>query len=524
MENEILSQRSQAKFCSEGFVYVFDRMSSDGNVKFWRCQERGRCKARLHSGEDGVVLKTINQHSHEASAAKVEVQKIITRIKRRVADTIEPTIQMHLKQLKVHFLNPKRLKRQKEKIGNPCGSPKSYKFGAISYPRSLFGIRSSTRVFENFLLADSGPGLNRILIFGRRQNLDVLHHSREWFADGTFKIAPLLFSQIYTVLATAHQGVHPIFYALLPNKQEVTYRRMFELVIELQPELNPDQGVHPIFYALLPNKQEVTYRRMFELVIELQPELNPESIACDFENAAISAMKHCFPRAEIRGCFFHLVQNMHKKLSHLGLMQRYRIEADFALAAKMVTALPFVPHQHLDEAIDMLANELPPELQPLLEWFEDTYVGRLNRRGNGRPPGMFPPQMWNMYERVLHDQNRTNNHAEAAHRRLQVELGVEHPTLWKLIESLRKVQKGRDLYYEQLVAGHAPPLKLRKYRDADSRILRIVRNYNTYNNIEFLRAIAHNYVGRGLPINILYICHRTLSNVTVEIVGSSIRI
>ncbi|KAB0799136.1 hypothetical protein PPYR_07016 [Photinus pyralis] len=466
MENEILSQRSQAKFCSEGFVYVFDRMSSDGNVKFWRCQERGRCKARLHSGEDGVVLKTINQHSHEASAAKVEVQKIITRIKRRAADTIEPTIQvmnectLDASQAAQGALPrsqalKKTVRRKRLEIRAAPPNPTNLEQLVIPEVYSAYEVRPG--FFENFLLADSGPGLNRILIFGRRQNLDVLHHSREWFADGTFKIAPLLFSQIYTVLATAHQGVHPIFYALLPNKQEVTYRRMFELVIELQPELNP------------------------------------ESIACDFENAAISAMKHCFPRAEIRGCFFHLVQNMHKKLSHLGLMQRYRIEADFALAAKMVTALPFVPHQHLDEAIDMLGNELPPELQPLLEWFEDTYVGRLNRRGNGRRPGMFPPQMWNMYERVLHDQNRTNNHAEAAHRRLQVELGVEHPTLWKLIESLRKVQKGRDLYYEQLVAGHAPPLKLRKYRDADSRILRIVRNYNTYNNIEFLRAIAHNY-------------------------------
>ncbi len=52
--------------------------------------------------------------------------------------------------------------------------------------------------------------------------------------------------------------------------------------------------------------------------------------------------------------------------------------------------------------------------------------------------------MWNVYDRVLNDQDRTNNHAEAAHRRVQTELGMDHPTIWKLIDGLQKVQKGRE--------------------------------------------------------------------------------
>ncbi|KAK9731894.1 hypothetical protein QE152_g13277 [Popillia japonica] len=64
--------------------------------------------------------------------------------------------------------------------------------------------------------------------------------------------------------------------------------------------------------------------------------------------------------------------------------------------------------------------------------------------------------MWNMYDRVLNLQDRTNNHAEAAHRRLQIELTIsaDHLTMWKFIECLRKIQAYSDLYYEQLVAGH----------------------------------------------------------------------
>ena len=79
-------------------------------------------------------------------------------------------------------------------------------------------------------------------------------------------------------------------------------------------------------------------------------------------------------------------------------------------------------------------------------------------------------ELWNLHERVVNNQPRTNNFAEAAHRRIQCELQMDHPTLWRFINSLRKVQKGRDVFFEQMVAGHAPPAKLRKYAAADERI------------------------------------------------------
>ncbi|KAK9701824.1 Zinc knuckle [Popillia japonica] len=89
--------------------------------------------------------------------------------------------------------------------------------------------------------------------------------------------------------------------------------------------------------------------------------------------------------------------------------------------------------------IHHVAEKSPDDVQPILDWFEDHYVGRLNRRGNGRRQPLFPHEMWNFYNRTLTQQDRTNNHAEAAHR-LQRELGMDHPTIWKLIDGLRKVQ------------------------------------------------------------------------------------
>ena len=61
-------------------------------------------------------------------------------------------------------------------------------------------------------------------------------------------------------------------------------------------------------------------------------------------------------------------------------------------------------------------------------------TGAPNPNGIGRQRPTFPRRMWNVHLRVLHDDDRTNNHAEAAHRCLQSALHMHHPTLWKLTD------------------------------------------------------------------------------------------
>ena len=233
---------------------------------------------------------------------------------------------------------------------------------------------------------------------------------------------------------------------------------------------------------------------MFEMVKSLVPNLRPQCIHCDFEQAAIGAMTECFPGVKIRGCFFHLAQSMHRHITAVGATSQYNNDPDFALKAKMILALAFVPHHDLDIYTEALSDFLPEELLPILDWFEYNYIGIYNRRSRRRRPRLFPHDMWSNYETTLNDSDRTNNHAEAAHRRIAFELGANHPTIWKFIETLMKLQKGRDVYMEQLISGCPPPLKLKKYRNADERIKKIVLEYNGERDaLEYLRGIAHNY-------------------------------
>lgn len=80
---------------------------------------------------------------------------------------------------------------------------------------------------------------------------------------------------------------------------------------------------------------------------------------------------------------------------------------------------------------------------------------RLNRNREG----LFPQQLWNNYNRVLNDLPRSNNVVEAWHRRFHSVVCCDHPTIWRLINSL----KSEEAYYrrriEQLLAGADQPRK-----------------------------------------------------------------
>ena len=87
---------------------------------------------------------------------------------------------------------------------------------------------------QNFFLQyDSGAEENRILIFGTEESKRVLELSENWQADGTFKVTPPIFAQVYSIHASRHGDLVPAFYCLLPNKAQETYERLFRAVRQL---------------------------------------------------------------------------------------------------------------------------------------------------------------------------------------------------------------------------------------------------------------------------------------------------
>lgn len=465
----ILSKRDRVKLAHEGYMYCFVALSADGTKKFWRCDKRvsDECPARLHtSSATDEVITILNSHTHGSDVADVQASVLKTSIKRRAQETAEiPSVILNemyqgtalavMGKLGTKDASRKMIQRKRKTVGAAPPLPASRE--CISIPDLYKIYKSAPGQNEGFLLHDSGEGdANRILIFGKESHINWSHQMKKLYVDGTFTLAPLLFSQVYVVMA--------------------------------------EKGgfVFPVIYALLPNKTQDTYRRMLDAVKTLWPNLNPTSVSTDFELAALNAINATFPRAQMFGCLFHLAKNMKKKLASEGLMEMYNMDPEFALSARMIISLAFVPPESLENAFEELSNEIPDALQPVLNWFEDTYIGRRIRQGHRA--AIYPNAIWTVYQRTLDGLDRTNNHAEAAHRRLQAEFGMDHPSLWKFIDGIRIVQSGRDKCYEEFVRGDAPAVKRAKYVRRDQRILHIVQDFGNRTILEYVRGLAHNFL------------------------------
>jgi len=93
---------------------------------------------------------------------------------------------------------------------------------------------------------------------------------------------------------------------------------------------------------------------------------------------------------------------------------------------------------------------------------------------------------------VFNSQDRTNNHSEAVNRRLNVEMGECHPSIWVFINCLRIIRFGHDYFYSQLAAGKSPHKKFKKIADLDRRILKIVQQYVSRDYFSYLKSIVYN--------------------------------
>ena len=53
--------------------------------------------------------------------------------------------------------------------------------------------------FADIVVFDSGPGDNRLDLISCHELVDGLARASMWLADGTFKVVPSVFFQLYTI-------------------------------------------------------------------------------------------------------------------------------------------------------------------------------------------------------------------------------------------------------------------------------------------------------------------------------------
>ncbi|CAF3280865.1 unnamed protein product [Rotaria socialis] len=169
---------------------------------------------------------------------------------------------------------------------------------------------------DAFLQFHSGPGDHRLIIFSSPEQLKILEETEEILIDGTFKITPVIFTQLYTM-----HGV---------------YRNC----------------VFPLVFALLSDKQQQTYQRLINELHRLCPSWNPKSVMVDFEKGAINAFQGTSNTLSISGSFFHLQKSIQRKLQDLGLKTNYENDSKFAYDVNKIAALAFLQPGDVNQGFD----------------------------------------------------------------------------------------------------------------------------------------------------------------------------
>ncbi|CAF3806026.1 unnamed protein product [Rotaria socialis] len=339
------TEKNKPLLICKGFAYTIDKTTNDKT--YWKCEHvrKFKCKGRIHTNcTHTTLLHEDDNHNHP------DFPKI----------------------------------------------PHDKTFNLI--PDKLTTKRNSL-----FLQFDSGPGNDRIIIFASAEQLQLLESDEQLLVDGTFKVTPSIFYQLYVM--------------------RMVYRN----------------AVLPVVFALLPNKTQETYRRLIDKLSEICPLWSPKFIMIDSELASINAFGDKFVTTTnssiISGCFFHLQNSIQRKLQDLGFKTNYEQDPVFSHHVNQIAALAFLQPNDVSQGFDDLYNSLPQMLHLLLDYFEGTYVGR--NRTQGRAKTMFEIELWNMHQRTTDRLMRTNNSAEAWHRCLSSIMQCQHPTLWSFINNLK---------------------------------------------------------------------------------------
>lgn len=517
MAEIITSGTGGTKLLLNGFVYYKTRKYKDRT--YWECRrmkQNKECNARAITTQSNTtnrinVVKGGDQsdHSHPPSVEEAEAERIKNQLKRKAEEHPEAgpaqILRTELQNVPSGVLaflpdreNLKKSMRREKKKKLP------------TEPTSLEDLEQIPERFRKtlmgdlFLIYDSNEDdeaeigeKNRVLVFSTRRNLELLMVSETWFADGTFKTSPLIFTQIFTLIGIVKGG------GFAGRREESDEDEDEEEDVVGQTDLH--KAALPFVFAFLTSKEQALYTLVFQKVLHVAEDIyhinivSPPYVMSDFE-LAINATRDTLQNTTVRCCFFHLGQSVYRRVQAEGLQEAYNNPDDRSVkeAIHMTLALALVPENDVVAAFEELRDEVPESTLPVMDYFERNYVIGVKARGRrARAPPRYPIPLWNQYEAARTNKHKTNNLSEGWHNRFQQVIGKHHPSLYYAFTEVLKEQGDTETMIRELALGKSVKAKQKKkWLVLQNRLRMIVLQYEDYKSsnrrMDYLRTVGHN--------------------------------
>lgn len=465
-----------------GYSYIVDRHRN--SRYYWKCTEaRKGCKGRLItyliSESEGDIDPKHNivrsaahlPHSHPPSPTYKARKDALSKMKKAAMETrdrpsnIIQDVQQDLS-LDAGVGMPskdamsKLIRRARKDIRE---DPEPQSWDEIVIPQEL----QKTASTEDFVLDCSEVGSDFLIILTTLGSMRRLCSSPIIIMDGTFKVCPKLFRQLYTIHGQVGNQ---------DNKRMV-----------------------PLIYALMSSKTEELYRIFFDKLInncnQNSLSLSPRYILTDSEIAVRNAVRIKFPYSKHRGCFFHLTQIIYRNVQKKGLQRIYSQDDDnFSIQIRKLFALAFMPYDIIPEAFEEIKENIGHNGQTIMEWFSKFYVNGFKRNDGIQVPPRYPPKMWSISDLIDANHPRTQNSLEAWHRRIGSLAGECHLGLYKCIELLNKEHYSVAIEIGGLGSGKKSSKKSNSIiQQREDRIRSVYTSRDSFDNTqEYLKALAQN--------------------------------
>ncbi|XP_064631726.1 uncharacterized protein LOC135500763 [Lineus longissimus] len=429
------------------FKFRLNRKGRDGK-RHWKCIVE-TCRANAVTDRANSVIK-VGEHNHLSNPAKLTAEKIVRGIKRRAFEEVVPIPRIYQEEV----ANSAEQGILSDDVSVYLPNFIGCHTAAYSHRRKQMPLLPALRediILEgqwrqtadggDFLIANDGD-IDKLIIFGSVESLMKVAIADTVFMDGTFYIAPNIFTQLYTVHAKIYGQIFPLLYGLLPDKRQATYERFIRLISDKIREVNENVA------------------------------FNPNTIVVDYEMSALQACRGELPGAQLKGCRFHFGQAIHRSVQRLGLAAQYRDADNMDPIRKWIRrtlALPLVPLDRLDEVWMTTMNEAPAILQAAAfnDYVTANWIDDMDAR--------FDRTLWNHYDRL--DQPRTINAVEGWHHKINTYTGHAHPNLYELVRFLKREEMFQRSEIQRLEAGGRPKPRRATYVRVDERMLRLKEQY-----------------------------------------------
>jgi len=160
----------------------------------------------------------------------------------------------------------------------------------------------------------------------------------------------------------------------------------------------------------------------------------------------------------------------------------------------MLTALAFVPPADVRVAYNKLIEtpffESTEQMDEFLLYFQLTWIGS----DTGRRLPKFQIELWNCYNSVVGDLGKTNNICEGSNRALNSLMSVQHPTIFRFIQGLKRQQVLIDLKLEKALLGESLTTTSSGYINHAARLKDVVLGYRSDPDyiLTYLKNVSHN--------------------------------